>query len=169
VHERASVVGVDANQAMLEAAARALPPERTTLVRGRLEGPLPAGPFDVVVSVLTVHHLDAAGKADLFAGISEVLPPGGRFVLGDTVRDPEAPRERRSTVERLRDSLRDVGVGGTTRKLLQRVRHRAFGGNVDYDDPDLVVDQLAWLQEAGLRAEVVWEKQLCAVVVADKP
>jgi tRNA (cmo5U34)-methyltransferase len=45
----------------------------------------PRGARDLVVSALAVHHLDAAGKADLFARIASVLRPGGRFVLADVV------------------------------------------------------------------------------------
>jgi tRNA (cmo5U34)-methyltransferase len=52
---------------------------------GRLHDPLPEGSFDLVVSALAVHHLDGAGKADLFARVADRLRPGGRFVLGDVV------------------------------------------------------------------------------------
>jgi tRNA (cmo5U34)-methyltransferase len=166
-HEGARVVGIDANQAMLDAAARALPPEKTTLVRGRLEDPLPPGPFDLVVSVLAVHHLNSPGKADLFARINDVLSPTGRFVLGDSVCDPQAPKPK-STAGRLSRSLRDDGMVETTRKLIRRARHKVSGEDVGYDEPDLVVDQISWLTSAGLRTRVVWEKQLCAVVTADK-
>jgi tRNA (cmo5U34)-methyltransferase len=58
---------------------------RATLRVGRLEEALPSGPFDLVVSVLAVHHLDGAGKADLFRRVAAVLDRGGRFVLGDVV------------------------------------------------------------------------------------
>ena len=44
-----------------------LPAERVELRVGRIEEPLPEGPFDLVTSALCVHHLDGAGKADLFA------------------------------------------------------------------------------------------------------
>ncbi len=37
------------------------------------------------MSTLTVHHLEAAAKRDLFARVAGVLRPGGRFVLGDVV------------------------------------------------------------------------------------
>ena len=84
-HTAATVVGIDADAAMLAAARRYLDPERTTLLQQRLEAPLPVGPFDLVVSMLAVHHLDAGGKADLFRRVREVLAPGGCFVLGDLV------------------------------------------------------------------------------------
>jgi tRNA (cmo5U34)-methyltransferase len=163
VHEGATVVGVDANQAMLDAAAAALAPERATLVRRRLEEPLPPGPFDLVVSVLAIHHLNGPGKADLFARIRDVLAPNGWFVLGDSMRDPHATEHRQSTVQRLSRSLRNNGVAGTTGKVIRRLRP---GAHVDYDDPDLLVDQVAWMTSAGLRAEVTWEKHQCAVVRA---
>jgi tRNA (cmo5U34)-methyltransferase len=169
VHETAAVVCVDANRAMLDAAARTLPPERTTLLYARLEEPLPAGPFDLVVSVLAVHHLSAAGKVDLFARIGDVLAPGGRFVLGDAVWDPQEPRPHKSVPQRFVESLRREGVAETVRKIARRARRGVLGGYVDYDERDLLADQVAWLQNAGLSARVFWEKELCAVVSAEKP
>jgi SAM-dependent methyltransferase len=71
-------------------AARAALGNAPVLLVARLEDPLPRGPFDLVVSALAVHHLDRAGKADLFSRVSRVLRPGGRLVLGDVVV-PEAP------------------------------------------------------------------------------
>jgi tRNA (cmo5U34)-methyltransferase len=51
----------------------------------RLQDPLPAGRFDLVVSALAVHHLDPAEKRKLFGCVHDALRPGGRFVLGDVV------------------------------------------------------------------------------------
>ena len=47
----------------------------------RLEDALPEGTFDLVVSALAVHHLDGAGKADLFVRVTARLRPGGRSML----------------------------------------------------------------------------------------
>jgi tRNA threonylcarbamoyl adenosine modification protein (Sua5/YciO/YrdC/YwlC family) len=84
-HPQASLVGVDESAAMLDAARAVLGPAPFELVVGRLQDPLPAGPFDLVASALCVHHLAGAEKADLFARIAASLAPGGRFVLGDVV------------------------------------------------------------------------------------
>jgi cyclopropane fatty-acyl-phospholipid synthase-like methyltransferase len=73
---------------MLRHAKRAAP--SATFVEGRLEDPLPAGPFDVVVSAFAIHHLESAAKADLFKRVAAVLRPRGRFVLCDVVV-PTAP------------------------------------------------------------------------------
>ena len=70
---------------MANSARAALPQDRVDVRVGRLEDPLPKGRFDLVVSALAVHHLPAAGKADLFTRIASALPPGGVFVLGDVV------------------------------------------------------------------------------------
>jgi tRNA (cmo5U34)-methyltransferase len=84
----AAYVGIDASEAMLAAARARLPDEAQLLVQ-RLEDELPPGPFDLVVSVLAVHHLDAAGKRDLFRRVAAVTD---RFVLGDVVV-PERPED----------------------------------------------------------------------------
>jgi tRNA (cmo5U34)-methyltransferase len=91
-HPRSTLVGVDASDLMLEGARAALPADRVDLRLGRLEDPLPAGPFDVVVSALAVHHLDGPAKADLFGRVAALLGPGGRFVLADVVV-PEDPAD----------------------------------------------------------------------------
>ena len=133
-HPGARVTGIDASADMLALARRELPSERVDLREGRLEYPLPAGPFDVVVSVLAVHHLDAAGKADLFRRAAAILAPGGRLVVGDVVV-PEDPADVVTPVE------------------------------PGFDRPDSVADQLRWLDEAGLRAEAVWQRRDLAVLV----
>lgn len=89
----ATLVGIDESEAMLAAARARLPAERVLLQVGRLRDELPEGPFDLVASALCVHHLDAAGKRDLFARIRARLAPGGRFVLADVV-EPQDPGDR---------------------------------------------------------------------------
>jgi tRNA (cmo5U34)-methyltransferase len=89
-HPGARLTGIDVSPEMLEEARAQLPD--ADLRVARLEEPLPAGPFDLVVSTLAVHHLDAAGKADLFRRVADALAPGGHFVLADVVV-PERPED----------------------------------------------------------------------------
>jgi len=84
-HPGAHLTGIDESEGMLAAARTALAGRPVELRTGRLEDPLPPGPFDLAVSALAVHHLDEAGKADLFARVAAALRPGGRFVLADVV------------------------------------------------------------------------------------
>ncbi len=84
-HAGAAVVGTDKNERMLGVAAQRLAGRPVEFHVADLVDPLPAGPFDLVVSVLAVHHLEGTEKADLFARVAAALRPGGRFVLGDVV------------------------------------------------------------------------------------
>jgi tRNA (cmo5U34)-methyltransferase len=111
----AELVGIDESAEMLAAASADLAAD---LRVSRLQDPLPEGNFDLVVSALAVHHLDAEGKADLFARISDRLRPGGRFVLGDVVIPDDAADivtpidgeyDQPSTVE---DQLRWLAAAG---------------------------------------------------------
>lgn len=91
-HPNASLVGIDENEEMLALALDRLPASRVSLRAGRIEEPLPDGPFDLVASALAVHHLHDVDKAELFGRVRGVLAPGGLFVLGDVVvpMDPAA-------------------------------------------------------------------------------
>jgi tRNA (cmo5U34)-methyltransferase len=92
-HSDASFVLVDESSDMLAHAATRIPATRLecTIVGDLLEQ-LPAGPFDVVVSALAIHHLDGSRKQELFGRIAGLLAPGGVFVMGDVIV-PEDPTD----------------------------------------------------------------------------
>jgi tRNA (cmo5U34)-methyltransferase len=96
LHPGTAWTGIDASEAMLGRAREALPEADLQLTR--LEDPLPAGPFDLVVSALAVHHLDSNGKRDLFHRVAAALRPQGCFVLGDVVV-PERPEDARIEID----------------------------------------------------------------------
>jgi tRNA (cmo5U34)-methyltransferase len=79
----------DGAPAMLATAEAALG-DRASYVTGDLAGPLPAGPWDAVVSALAIHHLDDPGKRDLFERVHDELAPGGVFVNAEQVAGPSA-------------------------------------------------------------------------------
>jgi tRNA (cmo5U34)-methyltransferase len=106
VHPEARLVGIDSSEEMLEVARSEVDAD---LRVQRLEDPLPEGPFELVVSVLAVHHLEPGEKLDLFRRIRVVLATGGRFVLGDVVV-PERPEDATIPLEEgfdLPDSVAD--------------------------------------------------------------
>lgn len=78
IHPAASVTALDSSPEMVFRAR-----ELGVDVRlARMEDPLPDGPWDLVISVLTVHHLDAAQKRDLFRRVRE---HARALVIGDVV------------------------------------------------------------------------------------
>jgi tRNA (cmo5U34)-methyltransferase len=82
-HSQARLTAIDSSPSMLQRARETYPGADIRL--SKLEDPLPEGPFDLVFSALAVHHLDGAGKRDLFGRVHTALRPGGRFVLADVV------------------------------------------------------------------------------------
>ncbi len=134
-HPGASLEGIDSSAEML-AAARAKLADRDVRLHVRwIQEELPPGPFELVTSALTVHHLDGPEKAALFRRIAGVLVPGGGFVLGDLVT-PSDPGEKVTPIN-----------------------------DPDYDKPSSVEEQLEWLGQAGLRAHVHWSHRDLAVLV----
>jgi tRNA (cmo5U34)-methyltransferase len=122
LHPGARLTGVDASEAMLGRARERLPD--ADLRVGRLEDPLPDGPFDLVLSALAVHHLNGAGKRDLFQRVHEVVARGGRFVLGDVVV-PDDPTDVQIEIDwvvdlpdRLDDQLEWLGAAGFRAKAV---------------------------------------------------
>ncbi len=140
VHPGARLTGVDSSEPMLAVARDALAAHEPAvdLRVGRLEDPPPDGRFELVFSALAVHHLDAPGKAALFARVAGALAPGRRFVLGDVVI-PIDPA----------DVVTPIDDGG-------------------YDRPSSVADQLTWLDAAGFDGRVVWAHRDLAVLVGDR-
>ena len=124
-HPGARAVGVDQSAPMLEAARARLAGLPVELVVAELADPLPAGPFDLVVSALAVHHLEGPDKAALFARVAEALRPGGRFVLGDVVV-PSRPRRRGDAV----DQRPRPALDGRRPVALARRRRFRCGGRV---------------------------------------
>jgi tRNA threonylcarbamoyl adenosine modification protein (Sua5/YciO/YrdC/YwlC family) len=131
-HPEARLVGIDESADMLEHARRRLPPDRVELRVSRLEDPLPAGPFDLAVSALCVHHLPGAEKAGLFGRVAAALVPGGRFVLGDVVV-PEDPTVARSPLTPSYDHPSPLA------DQIDWLRDAGFEARVTWSERDLAV------------------------------
>ena len=124
----ARLTGIDASAAMLAAARARLPGDADLRVQ-RLEEPLPEGPFDLVVSVLAVHHLDADGKRDLFTRLSRITR---NFVLGDVVV-PERPEDAVIEIDGVYDTP------STVAEQLVWLAEAGFDAHAEYVRPDLAV------------------------------
>jgi tRNA (cmo5U34)-methyltransferase len=156
-HPAAEVVLFDGAPAMLER-ARATLGDRARYVEGDLGGPLPAGPWDAVVSALAIHHIADADKAALFARVYEGLRDGGIFVNAEQVAGPtpwlEALYERRQETAARALGATDEDWAGAQ----ERMRH---------DRCATVGDQLDWLRDAGFAdADCLFKDHRFAVLFA---
>lgn len=105
-----------------------------------LTAPLPAGPYDAVVSALAIHHLDDGGKRDLYRRIRQVLVPGGVFVNAEQVAGATPDLDHRYDEV----WLAQVTALGATEAEIAGARER-----MRRESPAPVPDQCRWLVEAG--------------------
>jgi tRNA (cmo5U34)-methyltransferase len=73
------VIGLDASADMVFRARE----NYDDVQLARMEDPLPEGPWDLVIGVLSIHHLRAEQKQNLFRQVRE---QARAFVIGDVVR-----------------------------------------------------------------------------------
>ena len=102
------------------------------------------GPWDLVISALSIHHLDDGAKRALFARVFEALRPAGLFVNAEQVLGPTPAAEAR--YRRLWDE--QVLGSGVDRAEYERAVER-----MRHDRCATLADQLEWMRAAGF-AEV---------------
>ena len=76
------VIGLDSSPDMVFRAREAY----DDVQLARMEDPLPDGPWDLVINVLSIHHLRAAQKQELFRRVRE---HSRALVIGDVVKAEE--------------------------------------------------------------------------------
>jgi len=119
------------------------------------------GPWDLVVSALSIHHLDDGTKRALFARVLEALRPGGLFVNAEQVLGPTPAAEAR--YRRLWD---DQVLGSGVDRLeyeraVERMRH---------DRCATLADQLEWMRAAGfVEVDCAFKQWRFAVYFGSRP
>ncbi|MEW6517943.1 MAG: class I SAM-dependent methyltransferase [Thermodesulfobacteriota bacterium] len=110
---------------------------------------LPAlgGPFELIISSLSIHHLDERRKQELFARVYAHLAPGGLFVNADQVLGENAELERQYRQR----WLSQVKAGGASEAELQAALAR-----MQEDRMSTLSWQLAALKEAGFQNVNCW-------------
>jgi len=98
------------------------------------------GRYEAVVSALSIHHLDASEKRDLFRKVYSVLCDGGVFINADQVLGSTPEIEARYRAAWLRQ-VRERGVSeGDLAAALERMKE---------DKSSTLEEQKAWLEEAS--------------------
>jgi tRNA (cmo5U34)-methyltransferase len=116
--------------------------------------------YDIVISALSIHHLNAEEKAAFYRRVHGLLAPGGEFLNADEILSPIPRLQERY----LRLWIDFVAARGADAADLDRVRQ-----SLRFDDPSTIAAQLQWLKEAGFRAsDCVYQYQNFAVFYAEK-
>jgi len=99
-----------------------------------------SGTYDMIVSALSIHHLEDEAKRAFFTKCHSILKPGGLFINADQVCG-ETPY-----IESLNKSvwLRAVEDSGLTRRQIEAGHER-----MSYDREAGLSEQITWLREAG--------------------
>lgn len=118
------------------------------------------GPYDAIVSSLSIHHLPHPAKRQLFRTVHELLAPGGTFVNADQAAGTSSYFDDQYRKRWERD-IRNSGLPGEA--IEASIARRELDVNAS------VADQLAWLREAGFpAADCVYKYRDFAVFVARK-
>jgi len=151
---------VDVSEQMLAQARLGLAhlPNTLAFVAGDYSGAAPfAGGYDLVISALSIHHLDEAKKRSLFAKVYASLAPGGIFVNADQVLG-DTPEIESVYRQRWLDQVRANGVSeADLAAALERMRE---------DRMSTLGHQLDWLRESGFDNVNCWYQNLSFTVVS---
>ncbi|MGD0079203.1 MAG: methyltransferase domain-containing protein [Methanoregula sp.] len=153
---------MDISENMLEMAKKRFAdrPETRYVVSDYSTGEL-GGPYDIICSALSIHHLAAEDKRELFRRIYAVLRPGGIFVNADQA-DGETPYFRQRYLDCWNEFLQNGPMTGAQREEILKRRDTL-------DKNEKLSDQLAWLREAGFAdVDVVYRNRTFIVTVARK-
>lgn len=134
------------------------------VVADYLEEPFPEQ-YHLVVSALSIHHLQDEHKQRLFRKVHDSLTPGGVFVYADQVLGPTPEIE-----ERYREDLvRRVRERGIEEEALERVAQKMKeSGSHTFEAP--LTAQIHWLAEADFEAvDCFYKRGRFAVFGGRKP
>ncbi len=119
------------------------------------------GPYDLVCSALSIHHLAPDDKRRLFQRIHAALVPGGMFVNADQA-DGETPYFRDRFLASWNEFLRSGPL--TEAQHAEILKRRDT-----FDRNEKLSVQLSWLNDAGFSdVDVVYRNRTFIVTVARK-
>jgi len=119
------------------------------------------GPYDLVCSALSIHHLVPEDKRRLFGRIFAALRPGGLFVNADQA-EGETPYFSRRYLDSWNEFLRSGPMTEAQHAEILKRRDTL-------DRNEKLSDQLAWLKDAGFAdVDVVYRNRTFIVTVARK-
>ncbi|AUB57602.1 MAG: class I SAM-dependent methyltransferase [Methanobacterium sp.] len=117
------------------------------------------GEFDIVVSSLSIHHLENHEKRFLYDKVYQHLNSGGLFINADQVMGPSPANEK----EYYRNWLEKIEMGSLSESEKNTILDR-----MKLDKPASLADNLKWLEEIGFVDVDVYYKYYNFVVLYGK-
>lgn len=117
------------------------------------------GFFDIVVSSLSIHHLEHPDKMLLYEKVYQHLNPGGVFINADQVRGPYPANEK----EYYRNWLNKIDMSALSKSEKTIILDR-----MELDKPASLADNFKWLEEIGFVDVDVYYKYYNFVVLYGK-
>jgi tRNA (cmo5U34)-methyltransferase len=121
-------------------------------------------PVHAFVSSLAIHHLNGEGKRRLFRDLAAALIPGGAVVIADLVQ-PATPAAHALAAKAWDEAVRRRALELTgdlgPYEIFQGERWNFYADPEPdpIDQPSRLLEQLRWLEEAGLTGvDVFWMK-----------
>ncbi|MDD2758159.1 MAG: class I SAM-dependent methyltransferase [Patescibacteria group bacterium] len=116
--------------------------------------------YDIVVSVIGVHHQNEIGKRKLFQKIYGMLKPGGIFIFGDlvTYRD-----KHRAALNNAKHFKHLVDKATDEKTLAEWAYHHIF-----LNDLSPIEDQIIWLKRVGFKVEKKFLQFNTALLICKK-
>jgi tRNA (cmo5U34)-methyltransferase len=119
------------------------------------------GPYDLIISALSIHHLTRDDKRQLFHKIFSALKSGGMFINADQA-DGETLLFRQMYLDYWNDFMKSGPLGEKERLEILRRRDTL-------DRNEKLSAQLCWLQESGFSdVDIVYKNRTFIVTVAIK-
>lgn len=153
----ASVVGIDGDPGMLAMAGERLADAGRVELRHARFDRVDLPRCDVVVASISLHHIaEPDAKRALYRRCRAALDPAGVMVIADCY-PPASPTLAAAGMARWREHLERVYAPDDAAGYLD-----AWAEEDTYFRLD---QELGWLAEAGFRPEVVWRRDLFAVLL----
>lgn len=158
-----SITAVDLSSAMLEKTKEKVGEKHLELLEqdfGKLE--VEANSFDIVMSSLSIHHLEDEEKIKLIKNVYKWIKPGGFFVFIDGIR-ADSNRLYEANNEHWINLAKQHGL--TNEEMNEQIEHHKA-----HDKYPVLLDLASWLKDAGfVEVDILWRYCIWAVLQGKKP
>lgn len=156
----AELTVVDFSKQMLRCAAKKLGNKNVRYVFGDYCKLTFTKKFDMIVSVIGLHHQNNAGKKKLFKKIYSLLKPGGIFIFGDLV----TYKDKHTAAFNSALHFHHLVKNSTDKKTLTDwAHHHMFLNNLA-----TIEDQIEWLENVGFKITKKFIKTNTALLICKK-